>query len=85
MDPFLRAGEIRNLDPMAFGCPNRRPSQYPDLYIPHFLYQRRRFSRMDPHLYHKFENMVIFGQETYIHFVAHGRPGNQHYQKIIHF
>ena len=28
------------------------------------------FFRTDPHLYHKFENMVFFGQEMYIHFVA---------------
>jgi len=28
------------------------------------------FFRTDPLLYHKFENMEIFGQETYIHFAA---------------
>ena len=28
------------------------------------------FYRTYPLLYHKFENMVVFGQATYIHFVA---------------
>ena len=42
---------------------------------------RRRFFRTDPLLYHKFINMVILGQETYIQ----KTPENQHYQEIIYF
>jgi len=40
------------------------------------------FYRADPFLYHKFDNMVIFRPGK---FYSLSSPGNQDYQKIIHF
>jgi len=46
------------------------------------IWRRRRFFRTDPLSYHKFENMVIFRQGNLYTLCS---PGNQDYQKIIHF